>query len=227
MEESAPRAVRSGSGIDAARLAARLLEHEDRAFLDALREAGLMGEVDAEELLRLASEASEGDSEERCATMLELYYTAGGDPSVSARRRRADRFFMHRVDQAATAVSLVARLVELVPEIGNARLERIGGAAGPLVLRSGDYVAAVDDDEDDELPDRREDGVETVSVRGIVRALNVLLERHGVRERLIALRGDGEREMYAALGVRQALQLARAGCLEDRDAEDVLELGAW
>ena len=48
---------------------------------------------------------------------------------------------------------------------------------------------------------------------------------------LYELRGFGtfsvEREVYVALGVAEAAQLARAGFLEDENAEDMMELAAW
>lgn len=240
LEESAPpsdvpRGARSRTSISAERLAAQLLDDEDRAFLDAMRGAGLLSELDQEELLRVASEVSDGDTDERCVTMLELYFEAAGDVETSARRRLADRFFIQRMDEPVTATALVSRLVSLTPELDGVTLERIGGDDGPLVLRAGDHHAAVLDDEDDpdtgeidlRAAELRKSGVAMVTVRGLVRALNVLLDRHGVRERLIAIRGDHEREIYAGLGVTQALSLTRAGYLEDDDAEDVLELGAW
>lgn len=239
LEETAPtsdppHAARMRTSISAQRLAAQLLDPDDQAFLDALRGAGLLGDLDEEELLRVASEAGESDSDERCVTLLELYYHAGGDAEAAARRRRKDRFFLQRMGEPATASGLVVRLVELTPELASVTLERIGGEEGPLVLRAGEHFAAVLDDyeeEPDELDAReaelRSRGVPMVTVRGLVRALNVLLDRHGVRERLVALRGDAEREIYAGLGVAEAMQLTRSGCLEDDDAEDVMELGAW
>src|SRR5690606_13390209 len=96
--------------INAERLAAQLLEEDDRAFLDALRGAGLLGELDHDELLRIASEVEEDSAEARRVTLLELYYTGGEDREIGARRRRADRFFVQRVGQPATASGLVSRL---------------------------------------------------------------------------------------------------------------------
>lgn len=232
----APRGARSRTTISAQRLAAQLLDEDDRDFLEAVRGAGLLSELDEEELLRVASEVSEGDADERCVTLLELYYAAGGDAEASTRRRRADRFFLQRVGQPATAAGLVARLVALTPELDAVALERIGGGDGPLVLRAGEHFAAVLDDYEEEADtgeldlreaEQRKSGVPMVTVRGLVRALNVLLDRRGVRERLVALRGDHEREVYAGLGVAEAMQLTRAGYLEDDDAEDVMDLGAW
>ncbi len=239
LEETAPTSdapPRGRTSISAQRLAAQLLDPDDQLFLDAMSAAGLLEELDEEELLRLASEVGEGEPDERCVTLLELYYDAGGDEEAAGRRRRKDRFFLQRVDQPATASGLVARLVELTPELAEVTLERIGGGDGPLVLRSGEHFAAVLDDYEEETDtgeldireaELRKSGVPMVTVRGLVHALNVLLDRRGVRERLVALRGDAEREIYAGLGVTEAMQLTRSGCLEDDDAEDVMDLGAW
>ena len=66
-----------------------------------------------------------------------------------------------------------------------------------------------------------------VTVRGLVRGVNVLLGRRDVRERLIPLRSDVMREVYVALPLTEAIELARAGWLEEENAEDVMELGGW
>jgi hypothetical protein len=217
-------------------LAAQLLSEEDRAFLTALQSYGLLAELDAEELLRVASEVETSDEEARRMDLLEVYYAAGGDAEESRKRRLTDRFFMQRVGEPATAAGLVARLVELLPEIGTVKLERIGGAEGPLVLRAAEHFAAVLDEYEEETDTgefdikeaaQRASGVTMVTVRGLVRALNVLLDRHDVRERLVALRGDELREAYVSLGLTEAVQLAQDGHLEDEDANDVMQLGAW
>jgi hypothetical protein len=238
LEESSPPSVprRSRSSISAHRLAAQLLDEGDVGYLEALKQAGLLGELDEEELLRVASEVEESDAERRRVELLELYYQAAGDSSAAERRRLGDRFFLQRVGEPATAASLVERLVGLTPELANVELERIGGDDGPLVLRSGEHFSAVLDDYEEEIDtdqfdvgeaEARKNGVPMVTVRGLVRALNVLLDRNGVRERLVSLRGDEEREVYVQLGVAEAMQLAKDGYLEDVDAEDVMELAGW
>lgn len=228
-EEPRPRS------ISPQRLAAQLLDDEDRAFLDALRDAGLLSELDPDELLRVATEVSDGDAERRRVSLLELYYGAGGDEQAAARRRLADRFFLQRLGEPATAASLVARLADLTPELPGVRIERIGGGDGPLVLRSGDHMAAVLDEYEEETDTDEFDLAEAearrrspmVTVRGLVRAINVLLDRFRVRERLVSLRGDDEREVYVSLAVTEALHLANAGHLEDVSPEDVMNLAAW
>ena len=74
---------------------------------------------------------------------------------------------------------------------------------------------------------QRATGGTMVTVRGLVRALTVLLDRHDVRERLVAQRGDEEREAYVSLGLTEANAMALDGHLEDEDANDVMQLGAW
>ncbi|HJL18845.1 MAG TPA: hypothetical protein RMH99_24495 [Sandaracinaceae bacterium LLY-WYZ-13_1] len=224
------------SSISAQRLAAQLLDEQDRVYLEALRDAGLLAELDAEELLRVASEVEETDAERRRVDLLELYFDAAGDEEAARRRRSADRFFVQRVGDPATAAGLVERLAALTPELEGVVLERIGGGDGPLVVRSGESFSAVLDDYEEETDtdqidlrelERRREDVPMVTVRGLVRALNVLLDKQGVRERLVSLRGDADREVYVKLGVAEAVQLARSGYLEDVEAEDVMELGGW
>jgi len=238
LEESGSRAdeSRSRTSISAQRLAAQLLDEEDMAFLDALQRAGLLADLDEEELLRIASEVEETDDERRRVDLLSLYYGAGGHADEARTRREADRFFVQSVGEPATAAGLVERLAVLTPELGTVELDRIGGDDGPLVLKAGEHFSAVLDDYDEETDTEEYDlseaaqhqrGVTMVTVRGLVRALNVLLDRHDVRERLVSLRGDDEREVYVALGVAEAAQLARAGFLEDENAEDMMELAAW
>jgi hypothetical protein len=239
LEESSPPSAgprRSKTSISAQRLAAQLLDEEDRVFLEAMQKAGLLAELDEEELLRVASEVESTDEESRRVEMLELYYSAAANGEASARRVGADRFFLQRVGAPATAASLVARLAALLPELGAVELERIGGGDGPLVVRAGEHFSAVLDDYEEETDtgefdvaesEQRKGAVPMVTVRGLVRAMNVLLDRHDVRERLVSLRGDEEREIYVALGVSEAILLARGGYLEDDDAEEVMDLGAW
>jgi hypothetical protein len=237
LEESAPPgSTKQRTSISAQRLAAQLLADEDREFLEALRKCGLLVELDAEELLRVASEVEESDEDSRRMDLLEVYFEGGGDPEVARRRQLADRFFVQKVGEPATAAGLVERLVALLPELGAVKLERIGGGDGPLVLRAGDHFAAVLDEYEEETDTdefdlkeaaMRNAGVPMVTVRGLVRALNVLLDRHGVRERLVSLNGDDKREAYISLGLTEAVQLAQDGHLEDEDASDVMTLGAW
>jgi hypothetical protein len=226
------------SSLSASRLAAQLLEPDDHAFLEALRAAGRLAELDDEELLRIASEVPDrDDAEGRWVDLLELYYDAGGEAEVSTRRRRADRFFLQRMGEPATAASLVERLSALAPEIGPAHLERYGGSdEGPLVLRAGEHFAAVLDDYEEETEtdefdvseaEARRAGVPMVTVRGLVRATNVLLDKAGVRERLVGVRSDLDREAYIAMGLTDAMGCADAGYLEEESAEEVMDVGAW
>jgi hypothetical protein len=65
-----------------------------------------------------------------------------------------------------------------------------------------------------------------VTLRSLIQATNMLLERKGVRERFVALRSDEAREVYVATPLTEAIDLARAGHLED-GVEEVVELGCW
>ena len=240
LEESSPSSdpppPRKRPSISPQRLAAQLLDEGDVAYLKALQAVGLMAELGEEELLRVASEVSEPDEDGRRVQLLELYYGAGGDAEEATRRRTEDRFFLQRVGDPATAAGLVARLAELTPELPSVQLERFGGDDGPLVVRAGEHFSAVLDDYEEETDtdqfdvteaEKRALGVPMVTVRGLVRAINVLLDKSGVRERLVSLRGDDDREVYVQLGVTDAIRLAQAGYLEDEEPEDVMELGAW
>lgn len=222
----------------AARLASQLLDADDLEFVKALREVGLARELDGEELLRIATALGEGHGIARQIDILEAYFAADGDAGRASARRLGDRFFLQRDDQATTASGLVAKLAELAPECGTIVLERIGGSDGPLVLRAGEHFAALLDDYEEmlgtdeldlrEIEERkRNGGVTMVTVRGLVRAVNALLDRNGVRERLVALRSDEHREVYVATGVTEAIQLARAGWLDDEDVEQMMELAGW
>ena len=136
----------------AERLAIQLLEEADVRFVDALRDAGLLADLDADELLRVATELEDetGDEEARQVDLLEIYFAAGGDSAASATRVAADRYFIQRVGEPATAASLVARLAALAPELNDVALERFGGPEGPLVVRSGDDYSGVLDDFEEE-----------------------------------------------------------------------------
>lgn len=238
LEESAaeePASKNPKSSMSAQRLAAQLLDESDRAFFEALQSVGLLAELDGDELLRIATEVDELDRDRRRVDYLALYYAAGGAEATAEARRLSDRFFLQSVGQPATAAGLVTRLAALTPELEGVVLERIGGEDGPLVLRCGDHFAAVldhfEEEADTDQIDLRDleadDDVPMVTVRGLVHALNVLLERRGIRERLVSLRGDPHREVYVQLGMAEAARLLRDGYLEDDELEYVMELAAW
>jgi hypothetical protein len=129
---------------------------------------------------------------------------------------------LYAMDDGLTASELAERLLALTPEIRDASLERIGGRHGALVLRAGDHLCALEDEHEDDK------GLVTVSVRELVRAVNVLLDRCGVRMRLVGLAGDGAREAYfAQTSMGSALQLANADYLDAEDAETLMQRAAW
>ncbi|MBX7195986.1 MAG: hypothetical protein K1X94_28280 [Sandaracinaceae bacterium] len=216
--------------------------HEkDAAFLDALRNVGLLPDLAGEELKRSLRVARgkgkrEGSTQFRM-DLLDAHYSAAGDAGIARSRRQVDRYFVHHESEPVTASTLLDRLAALAPEVGPIALERIGsGADSTLVLRAGDdFVALLDDFEesmdtgDIDIRDLEGGGSPTamVTVRGLVRGVNVLLGRRNVRERLVPLRSDVMREVYVALPLTEAIDLARAGWLEEESAEDVMELGGW
>lgn len=213
------------------------ITQDDRDFVDALKQAGLVPDLGGEELARVVRMADGKKGLERRATLLEAYYAAGGDAAVAGTRRTVDRFLVQREGDPLNTSILLSHLSELAPELGEIVLERIGGGdEGPLVLRSGENFAALLDDYEENLDtgeldlrdiDARDPKAMAVTVRGLVRAVNALLERIGVRERFVQLASDHAREVYVAVPLTEALELARAGHLEDENAEAVMEHGCW
>lgn len=207
----------------------------DLAFVKALRDAGLLQDFDDRELARAvtAQQLRSTRGLARSIDLLETYYGAGGDAAIAASRRARDRYFVHREDDAVTALRLVERLAALAPEVGVVVMERIGGGLdGQLVLRAGEQIAAVVDDyeeslETNEIDLRDLDPGQTITIRGLVRAINVLLSHVGVRSRLLPLRSDVQREVYLGVDLSAAMELATAGVLEDEDAGEVMDLGSW
>jgi hypothetical protein len=198
------------------------LSPSDALFVAALREAGLISELRHLELSRAASYMGEGDVASRRIDLLAAYYEVEGDPISSKRRQAMDRWFLYNANDGLTAITLVQRLSAIAPEMDPARLTRIGGSAGALVLQSGDHVCALEDERED-AP-----GSVSVSVRELVRAFNVLLDRHGVRTRLVGLVGDGRREAYLGQSTMgTAIQLANADYLTAPDGETLMQLAAW
>lgn len=216
------------------------IHEKDAAFLGALRDVGLLPDFAGDELTRsLAGARSKGRKDGSTAfrmDLLESYYTAFGDERLARTRRQVDRFFVHHEAEVVTASSLLERLTGLAPEVGAIALERIGsGGDSTLVLRAGDdFVALLDDDDEAVVTGETdlnaiEGGVHSsmVTVRGLIRGVNVLLGRRNVRERLVPLRSDVMREVYIAVPLTEAIELARGGHLEEENAEDVMELGGW
>jgi len=213
----------TGPDAGASSLPPPLPEEEDRLFFTALSEAGVLEELGDTLRLVLSEQAGVGDEDKRRLDLVELYYAASHDEETSKRRRLQDRFFAHHDDEATSAKMLVASLHEVLPELEGVHLARIGGDDGPLVLRSGELFAAVAD----ELEGDDDEGAEDITVRGLVHAMNVLLDRVGVRERLVALPGDGQREVYVGLPLASAMVLCRDGLLDADDPEELMDAAAW
>ncbi|MEM9192356.1 MAG: hypothetical protein AAGF12_24490 [Myxococcota bacterium] len=209
------------------------MQTEDRFFIDQLRAAELLSDLDTDEPTSLMQEAREAPGPGRRITLAWLYYHANGDQERSLARRRSDRCFTYSDGEPVTAAQLVQRLAEINTELVGVKLERIGNDEGPLVLRSGEHVAGIVDDYDDlldtdeiDLRDLEPEG-KTISVAGLVHAFNVLLEKEGVRERLVALESDEERELYVGVTLSGALTLCREKLLEEEDPEELMEHAGW
>jgi len=199
---------------------------EDLELISRLRDAGMMNDAGLEELNAIAEKLGQRDGVARMLDLIQQYFSAPGQPEKAAERARAFRFFAHHSGDPANVSMLVHRLGKLFPEVGDMAVERIGDNSGPLVLRAQGHFGAIFDDEDDEEDDDDAEG-ETVTVRGVIRALNVLLGRLEIRERLIGVRSDGERELYIALSAGDASTLCKSLLLEIDDIEDLLEFAGW
>lgn len=215
------------------RSAVPLPRPEDLHFVQALRGARLVADLSDDELVGIVGTLGV-DGVARRIDLLERYYGAHGDRARSTRRCRADRFLLHRDDDAASATTLADALGARFPELGDVTLERIGDESeSEIVLRAGELISAVIDDTEEgldtdevdlrELENRRA----SISVRELVRSLNVLLERARIGTRLVALATDESREAYVGVSVEGALLLSNAQLLDDNDPDRVLEFAAW
>jgi hypothetical protein len=193
----------------------------DEEFVRLLHAAGLACELDDRQLENIALAIEQSRVDSRRMDILASYYRGDEDPSVGARRRLSDRFFMRNDHVPATAHQLVSRLANLNPEVGEVSLQRIGGDDGPLVLRSGEQFSAVTDEDDENAePD-------TVAVRALVRALNALLAKAEVDERLVPLIPDESRELYVGVTEEGAMTLLQGGCTELSAVAALREFAGW
>jgi hypothetical protein len=198
------------------------LTAEEASFVSLLHEASLCGELDGLELTRAARLIEHNSAPARRLDLLEAYYDAEGDPISGQRRVATDRWFVYRSQEGLNASQLVTRVLSVLPELASAHFERVGGPDGALVLRAGDHVCAIEDEADDGT------GVVSVSVRDVVRAVNVLLERHNIRVRMVGLFGDGQREAYMGVSsMAAAVPLVEGDYLAAADAEMLMQLTAW
>jgi hypothetical protein len=203
----------------------------DRTYLLALKRAGLLGALDDRELERILAMPGTRPEFARQLDRLELYYSAENDLARLSDRVRADRFVIHHAASEENAHAILRRVATVAPEIARLRFERIGTDDGPLVLRLGEHVCAVDEDDEDV---KQSDEIDLsalegamVTVRSLVRAANLLLKRVGIERRFVLLRCDGRREAYCGLDANRAMELCAQGLLEERSASRLLEFGAW
>lgn len=193
----------------------------DQEFVSLLNAAGLACELDARQLAAIVSNISEERVDSRRMDILELYYGGNEDASVASRRCASDRFFVHHDRFSVTAHQIVAALADLNSEVAPVKLQRIGTDGGPLVLRAGEHFSAVTDEEDE----TGESG--TVAVRALVRAMNALLSKSGVDERLVPLVPDDERELYVGVTEQGAMTLLQGGCTEISVVQALREFASW
>ena len=193
----------------------------DEDFVRILNAAGLACELDTTQLSAIAANLEESRVDSRRLDILGLYYRGNDDASVAARRRSTDRFFMHNDYFSVNAHQLVSSLANLNPEIASMRLQRIGTDEGPLVLRAGEHFSAITDEDDEDA----EHG--TVAVRALVRALNSLLAKAGVNERLVPLVPDEWRELYVGVTEEGAMTLLQGGCRGVSAVAALREFSGW
>ena len=193
----------------------------DEDFVRLLNAAGLACELDTGQLSAITSNLEESRVDSRRMDILGLYYRGNDDASVAARRRSSDRFFMHNDYFSVNAHQLVSSLANLNPEIATVKLQRIGTDEGPLVLRAGEHFSAVTDVDDEDA----EPG--TVAVRALVRALNALLAKAEVSERLVPLVPDDSRELYVGVTEEGAMTLLQGGCTELSAVAALREFASW
>ncbi len=193
----------------------------DEDFVRLLNAAGLACELDTRQLSAITSDLDESRIDSRRMDILELYYRGGDEASIASRRRNSDRFFMHNDYFSVNAHQLVSSLANLNREISQVQLQRIGTDGGPLVLRAGEHFSAVTDEADEDA----EKG--TVAVRALVRALNALLAKAEVSERLVPLVPDESRELYVGVTEEGAMTLLQGGCTEHLAVAALREFASW
>ena len=193
----------------------------DEAFARVLNAAGLACELHVAQLAQMSAGLSEAQSHARRMDILEQYYAGGNDPSVATRRRKSDRFFAHHDATLCSAHHIVKTLAELNPEIAPVQLQRSETDGGSLALRAGEHISMVSD------PDDEHAAPDTVAVRALIQALNSLLARVQVPERLIPLVPDDERELYVGVTELGAMTLMQAGCTEHSNVDALREFAGW
>lgn len=217
---------------------------EEHAFLITLKKGHRLSGCDQEEINRMSAlmddmegtlDRNEPTAIRRRLEILELYFSPDS-PTLRDQRRREDRYISRAVGDKDNLLHMLSELSFLYPELAPVTYERVGGV---LLIKAKEHVSAVLDDFE-ELSDsseidmlaiehklKHEGTVSRVTFRGVVRAINVLLDRVGVRERLLPLRSDHKRESYIALGVAEAIEIAREDWLGEQEAEAILNLGGW
>lgn len=193
----------------------------DEGFVRLLHSAGVACELDTTHLAEIATTLEDSRVYSRRIDILERYYRGRDDAATAMRRRGSDRFFVHNDHYSVNAHQLVVSLASLNPEIGAVTLQRIGADDGPLVLRAGESFSAVTDEDDEDAQ------AGTVAVRALVRALNALLAKADVAERLVPLVPDEAREVYIGVTEEGAMTLLQGGCTELSAVVALREFASW
>ena len=193
----------------------------DREFVDLLQVVGLASELDTNHLHSVTNDLAETRIDVRRMDILERYYKANGDNRTASQRKRSDRLIVHNASDRVTARALIERMSALVPEVATTELQRIGGQDGPLVLRSGDNLSAITDDD----IEMSEEG--TLSVKSIVRAFNRLIAYTSLSFRFVPLVSDESREIYVALSKEGMLKMVHGGCVERLPMSSIDDFAAW
>ena len=142
---------------------------------------------------------------------------------LGSRRRLDARFFVHDIGEALSADALVGKIAAEVQELEGLHLDpdRLRLVAGPIAapLRPNDVdleIAAVPDQE----------ARYSVSVDGIVRAVNALLDAAGISERFLPLDCAEGTAAYLAVEPPQAIRLHGAD-LWGEDLSALFGFAGW
>ena len=193
----------------------------DEDFVRILNAAGLACELDTRQLSGIAIDLEESRVDSRRMDILGAV--------LSRQRRCVGRVAPPQQRPVLHAQRLLfgecasARLVLGEPQSRDraVKLQRIGTDEGPLVLRAGEHFSAVTDEDDEDA----EGG--TVAVRALVRALNSLLAKAEVSERLVPLVPDESRELYVGVTEEGAMTLLQGGCTELSAVAALREFASW
>lgn len=188
--------------------------------------AGLLGELDGGEMLRVLGPGGRGALDvDVFARLLDDYYRGLGDARRGTRRRRTDRYVALRAGDPATAESWLAQLRDTAPELGALRLERGASPLAPVTLHAcSAQVALSPSDIGMVAPEGRP--ARSASLGALVSAMNGLLEARGAWRRFVPLDGPDGLEAYLCLDPIAARQLDGLGLFAD-SLDRLCDLTGW